>query len=91
MLIEIPADQISAALDECAAEVLWEAGVTGPPVDAKLVARELGLVIAQDDALAARGDLSRLPIRGVEPWGRGRSSSGPRSGRSVCNGLLRMK
>jgi hypothetical protein len=60
MLIEIPADQISAALDECAAEVLWEAGVTEPPVDAKLVARELGLVVAQDDALAARGRLVEL-------------------------------
>lgn len=60
MLTEIPADQISAALDECAAALLWEAGVTEPPVDARRIARELGLVVAQDDALAARGRLIEL-------------------------------
>lgn len=60
MLTEIPADQIVAALDECAAAVLWEAGVTAPPVDAMIVARELGLIVAQDDALASRGRLIEL-------------------------------
>ena len=33
MLSEIPDDEFAAALDACAAEVLWEAGVLEPPVD----------------------------------------------------------
>jgi hypothetical protein len=60
MLAEIPADQIAAALDECAAAVLWEAGVIEPPVDAAAVALQIGLVIAQDLLLPARGRLVEL-------------------------------
>jgi hypothetical protein len=60
MLAEIPADQFAAALDACAAEVLWEAGVTEPPVDATLVAERLGLVVAHNSTLACRGRLVEL-------------------------------
>jgi hypothetical protein len=60
MLSEIPADQIAAALDACAAAVLWEAGVTGPPVDATLVAERIDLVVAHNGALATRGRLVEL-------------------------------
>src|SRR6187399_382518 len=49
MLSEIPDDEFAAALDACAAEVLWEAGVTGPPVDALAVADGLQLVVGRDD------------------------------------------
>ena len=38
MISEIPNDECVAAIDACAGEVLWEAGVTEPPVDALAVA-----------------------------------------------------
>ena len=63
MLAEIPAEEFAAALDACAADVLWEAGVADPPVDASFVAQQLGLVVAQDDALACRGRFMRLADR----------------------------
>jgi hypothetical protein len=60
MLSEIPDDEFAAALDACAAEVLWEAGVTEPPVDALAVADGLGLVVAHDLAMSHRGRFVRL-------------------------------
>jgi hypothetical protein len=60
MLSEIPDDEFAAALDACAAEVLWEAGLTEPPVDALAVAEGLGLVIARDYAMPYRGRFVRL-------------------------------
>ncbi|MEX2187532.1 MAG: hypothetical protein WD875_12090 [Pirellulales bacterium] len=60
MLSEIPADEFAAALDACAAEVLWEAGIAAPPVDAAVVAERIGLVVARNDALACRGRLVQL-------------------------------
>ena len=60
MFTEIPADQWAAALDACAAEVLWEAGVTEPPVDAASVAERLGLVVAHNADLTCRGRLVEL-------------------------------
>lgn len=60
MLSEIPADQFAAALDACAADVLWEAGITEPPVDATLVAERIGLVVAHNAALPSRGRLIEL-------------------------------
>lgn len=63
MLSEIPDDEFTAALDVCAAEVLWEAGIDQPPVDAAAIAEGLGLVIAHDDALPHRGRFVRLADR----------------------------
>jgi hypothetical protein len=60
MLAEIPADEFAAALDACAAEVLWEAGVQEPPVDATAVAERIGLVVAHNEALVCRGRLVQL-------------------------------
>jgi hypothetical protein len=60
MLAEIPADEFAAALDACAANVLWEAGVTEPPVDAIVVAERIGLVVAHQTALAYRGRLVEM-------------------------------
>jgi hypothetical protein len=60
MLSEIPEEEFAAALDACAAEVLWEAGVMEPPVDALAVADGLGLVIARDCGLPYRGRYVRL-------------------------------
>lgn len=60
MLSEIPEDEIAAALDACAAEVLWEADVTEPPVDAHIVAEGLNLVVARDYGMSCRGRFVRL-------------------------------
>ncbi len=60
MLSEIPDDEFAAALDACAAEVLWEAGVSGPPVDALDVAEALQLVVTRDYSMPHRGRFVRL-------------------------------
>jgi hypothetical protein len=60
MLSEIPADEIAAAIDACAGEVLWEAGVNEPPVDAHAVAEGLNLVVAHDYGMPLRGRFVRL-------------------------------
>ncbi len=60
MFSEIPDDELAAALDVCAAEVLWEAGVTEPPVDALAVADGLRLVVTRDYAMPSRGRFVRL-------------------------------
>ncbi len=63
MLSEIPDDEFAAALDACAAEVLWEAGVDAPPVDALVVAEGLHLVVTHDFAMLHRGRFVRLADR----------------------------
>jgi len=71
MIAEIPAEELAAVLDACAAEVLWEAEVVEPPVDAVLVAERLGLLITHNSALACRGRLVELadPRGGVGTQG----------------------
>jgi Zn-dependent peptidase ImmA (M78 family) len=64
MLSEIPDDEFAAALDAVAAEVLWEAGVFEPPIDAASVAEGLGLVVARDYAMPYRGRFVRLAEQG---------------------------
>lgn len=63
MLSEIPDDEFAAALDACAAEVLWEAGIDGPPVDALAVAEGLRLVVTRDYSMQNRGRFVRLADR----------------------------
>ena len=60
MLSEIPDDEFAAAIDSCAAEVLWEADVHEPPVDAIAVAERLHLVVTHDLAMPCRGRFVRL-------------------------------
>src|SRR5262245_28998701 len=60
MFSEIPDDEIAAAIDACSAELLWEAGITEPPVDALAVADGLGLTIVRNDGLPYRGRYARL-------------------------------
>jgi hypothetical protein len=55
MFSDIPDVEFAAALDACAAEVLWEAGIVEPPVDALAVADGLGLVVARDFSMPCRG------------------------------------
>jgi Zn-dependent peptidase ImmA (M78 family) len=60
MLTQIPEDELAAALDATAAEVLWEAGIFESPVDALAVAEGLGLIVARDEAMSCRGRFVRL-------------------------------
>jgi hypothetical protein len=60
MLSEIPTDEFAAAIDACAAEVLWEAEIHEPPVDAIAVAERLHLVVTHDFAMPCRGRFVRL-------------------------------
>src|SRR5688572_29475525 len=71
MLSEIPQDEFGAALDACAAEVLWEAGITEPPVDMLDLADGLGLVVTRDYAMSYRGRFVRLAERGGGGGGQG--------------------
>lgn len=57
---DITAEEAHEAFDRCAEEVLWECGVTHPPVDAALVAMRLGLSVAHDNCLPSRAALVRL-------------------------------
>jgi hypothetical protein len=77
MLSEISTDEFAAALDACAAEVLWEAGVQEPPVDAALVAERIGLVVARNDALVCRGRLVQLADPRGSEQGQGTIVVGP--------------
>src|SRR3954469_2209859 len=63
MLSEIPDDEFAAALDACAAEVLWEAGVNGQPVHALAVGEGLQLVLTQNFSMPNRGRFVRLADR----------------------------
>jgi Zn-dependent peptidase ImmA (M78 family) len=60
MFSEFPDDEIAAAIDACAAELLWEASITEPPVDALAVAEGLGLIVARNDGMPFRGQFARL-------------------------------
>jgi hypothetical protein len=60
MLLEIPDDEFAAAIDASSAELLWEAGVSGPPVDTLALAASLGIVVTHNDALPHRGHFVRL-------------------------------
>jgi hypothetical protein len=71
MLAEIPDDEFAAALDACAAEALWEAGIDGPPIDAAEVAAGLGLVVTHDCAMPHRGRFVQLAGRGHDGNGQG--------------------
>lgn len=63
MFFDIPTRDYTAALDRVAEELLWEAGVHEPPVDAFLIAMRLGVVVTEDDALPGRAQLVRLDDR----------------------------
>lgn len=77
MLSEIPDDEFAAALDACAAEVLWEAGILEPPIDALVVAERLQLVVARDFAMPYRGQFVRLAERDGHGGGQGTIVVGP--------------
>lgn len=60
MLPEIPEEQVRAAVEGVAREVLAEGDAFGPPVDALLLAERLGMVVARDGVSDARARFVRL-------------------------------
>jgi hypothetical protein len=60
MLPEITPEELSAALDASAMEVLDKAGIDGPPVDAAVLAHRLGITLAWDDRQHGRARYVRL-------------------------------
>jgi Zn-dependent peptidase ImmA (M78 family) len=60
MLAELTQEELAAGLDRVAMDVLSEAGVDAPPIDAFAVAKELGIAIALDDAQTGRARYVRL-------------------------------
>jgi Zn-dependent peptidase ImmA (M78 family) len=61
-------EEIAAGMDAVAWEVLQEASIAGPPVDANELARRIGIAVASDDCQQGRARYVRLGAR------RGRSS-----------------
>jgi hypothetical protein len=55
MLSGLTREEIAAGLDAVVADLLVQAGVAGPPVDSRAVARALGLAVAEDQAQQSRG------------------------------------
>ncbi len=48
MLADIPYEEWQDAIERCASDLLWEAGIDEPAVDAFLVAERLGLFVAEE-------------------------------------------
>lgn len=60
MLTEIPREQLAEAVRDCVKEILAEAGIDRPPVDAVVVAQHLGLIVARDGDSDVRGRFVRM-------------------------------
>ncbi len=60
MLPEIAPEELAAAVYDLATQLLAEAGILGPPVDAFQLARALGITVALDGVQAGRARFVRL-------------------------------
>jgi predicted transcriptional regulator len=60
MLPEIPEEQVRAAVEGIALEVLAEGDVFGPPVDMGVLAERLGIVVARDGSSETRARFVRI-------------------------------
>lgn len=60
MLLELTPEECTVALDSAVSEILWEAGIGQPPVDAIRAAERLGLEIAMDMRSVHRGRFVRM-------------------------------
>jgi Zn-dependent peptidase ImmA (M78 family) len=57
---DISDNEFAATLDACARDALWQADIVAPPVDARLLATRLGLVVADHDRFPGRAHFVRL-------------------------------
>ena len=60
MLAELTCEELAAGMDAVVVEILKEAGVYAPPVDALQLARRLGITVAVDQCQAGRARYVRL-------------------------------
>lgn len=60
MILHLPAEQVQVAVESVAVDLLREAGVVEPPIDALAVARRLGMVLLRDGRAETRARLVRL-------------------------------
>ncbi|MGD0900782.1 MAG: ImmA/IrrE family metallo-endopeptidase, partial [Thermoguttaceae bacterium] len=65
MLPELTREELAAGMDAVVFEILNEAGIHGPPVDAMDLARRLGITVATDEFQEGRARYVRL--RGGHP------------------------
>jgi Zn-dependent peptidase ImmA (M78 family) len=65
MFPELTREDLAAGLDRVAEEILDEAGVDAPPVDALAVAKAIGVLVAMDDRQQGRARYVRLTNRGT--------------------------
>ena len=63
MFPELTREELATGLDRVAEEILAEAGVRSPPVDALAIARMLGITVALDDRQEGRARYVRLGDR----------------------------
>ena len=63
MLSEFTREELAAGLDRVAEEILQQADVQRPPVDALAIAKRLGIVVAWDDRQSGRARYVRLNDR----------------------------
>src|SRR5688572_6964038 len=63
MLPEVPAEEFAAALDACAEDALWEAGLTAPPIDAFQLAERLEMLVTHNQDTPHRAQFVRLAER----------------------------
>jgi hypothetical protein len=63
MLPELTREELAAGLDRVAEEVLCEAGVCAPPIDAFAMAKTFGIAVALDDRQDGRARYVRLSDR----------------------------
>jgi IrrE N-terminal-like domain len=61
--MQITSEEITTALDAAVAQLLDDAGVAAPPVDAVALAKRLGFTLAWDDRQSSRARLVRLSSR----------------------------
>jgi hypothetical protein len=61
MFSDIPYEAFNAELDDFVDRLLWEAGVDRPPVDTRLLADHLKIVVVSNCRLSHRGQFVRLP------------------------------
>ena len=66
MLPEIPIEQWETALEECAGQILAEADLESPPVDALSLASRLGMVVVEDRRMDSRARFVRLACFGEQ-------------------------
>jgi len=63
MLPELTREELAAGLERGVEEILEQAGVSAPPVDAAALARKLGIAVAFDDRQEGRARFVRLSNR----------------------------